>query len=417
MCDDGGKRFFPEFFLRHKILSRNFVLANATPLEEKPNAQAIGVCTALRGPPMTSRQTVNWSSYIDAATQTAFVKSNLLGQSGVTSGLDAVRSVYIDNTFCPVAVYIQFPDTLFTVVCPPYSICCSPVYTAVQDFSMYATDFPIAAIYQTNFFLSNVDRQGFVISPALTVQQPPEGLSLAYTSSQTISANTSGWIWNDVPIGEPDATRMIIMPVVLTTDQTSTGIYNGIANVTIGGVLATLDHSNSLLLEPQTPKTFKTQQTCYIYRALVPTGDTAQVIVTLDTALAVWADAGFYSITNAFDTSAPFSTLSQELSDPVEMTATAYGSITGSISVAAGSVIIDVNAGYRYTTPANPATVNFSTINTSTDGNGANTFNNGWPGTTRNFGSYYNFSSALRFIAGDVPITATTIQRVAACYF
>jgi hypothetical protein len=70
--------------------------------------------------------------------------------------LDAIRSLYIDNTGSAVPVYVQFSDTLFVVAAQPYSAGWYPVFTNQFQFIIVAQGFTKTNIGQCRIFISNV---------------------------------------------------------------------------------------------------------------------------------------------------------------------------------------------------------------------------------------------------------------------
>jgi len=165
--------------------------------------------------PKCVRLDIAWANYgASGNNQQIGVFCNLTAQGQVTGNvLDAIRSVYIDNTFVSVPVYIKFPDTLYTVVCPAYSVVMAPVFTNVQQFTIYGDGFQTGELPTTAVFLSNIDRQGFYIPAALT-GQPTTPVILEY---QTVdSRNTVGnYNITNVPIGVADANRLVVAVVTV----------------------------------------------------------------------------------------------------------------------------------------------------------------------------------------------------------
>jgi hypothetical protein len=100
----------------------------------------------------------NWLAYgASSLNQNVVVNIQLSGGSPtqIAPLLDLIRSVYIDNTGSPDAVYVQFPDTGFTIVAQPNSIGWYPVFTnlfafQVAIFGVTSSNVPSCLMYITN---------------------------------------------------------------------------------------------------------------------------------------------------------------------------------------------------------------------------------------------------------------------------
>jgi hypothetical protein len=78
-----------------------------------------------------------------------------MGNQGVVNKLDRILSVYIDNTQSNSPVYVQFPDTDFTVSCGPNSEIFQAVITNLLEANIYGEGFtagvqPTTAVYFLN---------------------------------------------------------------------------------------------------------------------------------------------------------------------------------------------------------------------------------------------------------------------------
>lgn len=102
--------------------------------------------------------TFNWLAYGASSINQNVVVAVQLAAGNPNSPspfFDLIRSVYIDNTGSPDAVYVQFPDTNFTVVAQPNSIGWYPVFTnsfnlLVAVFGITNSNIPQCTIYVTN---------------------------------------------------------------------------------------------------------------------------------------------------------------------------------------------------------------------------------------------------------------------------
>jgi hypothetical protein len=100
----------------------------------------------------------NWAAYGGGNAD-----QNIVAQISLGSGrgalasplLDLIRSIYIDNSGSAVPLFVQFDDTLFTVLCKPYTVGWYPVFTngfsfKVAGFGFTDTNISSALIYITN---------------------------------------------------------------------------------------------------------------------------------------------------------------------------------------------------------------------------------------------------------------------------
>lgn len=244
--------------------------------------------------PQVLKVSINWAEYgASTAIQQLGVFVNLQAQGQTTAAaLDAVRSVYIDNTYVGVPVYVQFPDTLFTIVCPAYACVMSPVFTNVQQFSIFGDGFQDGVAPLTNLFFSNVDRPGFYV-PASITGTPTIPVILQYLS--TVSQNISGNInIASVDIGEEDADRIIVCVANFMTNNFAPNT-RAISSIVMGGAATTLGATAS-----SGSGSFGaiTSQSSQIWYAPVPTGTTMGVAVTTSGAGTIPISLSFYSIRN-----------------------------------------------------------------------------------------------------------------------
>jgi hypothetical protein len=97
---------------------------------------------------------IPWANY------TSFFSNVLinvdLSTSNVSTSLGQIRSVYIDNMGSGNPVYVQFPDTGYTVVAKENSAGWYPVYTNQYKFSIIALGINTSAIPTTTILVTNV---------------------------------------------------------------------------------------------------------------------------------------------------------------------------------------------------------------------------------------------------------------------
>lgn len=237
--------------------------------------------------PQTVRLDISWADYgAGLAKPRLGVFCNLTAQGQVTGSiLDAVRSVYIDNTYVPVPVYVKFPDTLFTIVCPAYSVVMSPAFTNVQQFTIYAEGFTGSELPVTSVFVSNIDRQGYYIPAALT-GEPTTPIVLQY---QAVNYNSTpgNYTINNVPIGADDPNRLVVAVVTVGANP-GFGLIPGA--FVMGGSPTTLAVSS----------TGNSTLKSYIFYANVAAGTTMNVSVQATAgAQNTGIRCAFYTILNA----------------------------------------------------------------------------------------------------------------------
>lgn len=197
-------------------MAQNLALfPQAVPYIGTPYASPIGLCTPPAMAPKSVRIDIDWSLYnAGPNNQRVAVIVNLLAQGSVQVGLDQIRSVYIDNTFSLVPIYIQFPDTLFTIVCPPGAVVMSPVFSNVQQCRIFGEGFAIGSVPYTSIHFSNVDRQGYFIPSDLGGNFETPVLLEWWQSGQLGGGGEDApfaFTVNDIPIGVATADRIVLV--------------------------------------------------------------------------------------------------------------------------------------------------------------------------------------------------------------
>lgn len=116
---------------------------------------------------------INWADYGAPATNAIGVNVNLTQGSNQQNLIDSIRSVYIDNTFSDVAVYVYFADSGFLAVAAPNSVTIQPVITSLRQALIYSEGFtdvaPSVTVIFTNAELNPyfIDTN-FLLPPVLT---------------------------------------------------------------------------------------------------------------------------------------------------------------------------------------------------------------------------------------------------------
>lgn len=205
-------------------------LTNAIPqtLKGPPVAAPIKTCSARQGGPTSFYADIDWSLYGGSIAQpTVAVALELTGILQVP--MDAIRSVYIDNTFSYMPVYVQFPDTGFVVVCEPFSTATSYVFTNVLSCFVVAEGISYGRPPKTRVILSNVDRDGFSLNPG--VRQATEG-QLVSTSFDIFSPAQLNFNFAATNVG-PAANDRIICTIITASSIVALPTFT---SLTLGGV-------------------------------------------------------------------------------------------------------------------------------------------------------------------------------------
>lgn len=321
--------------------------------------------------PQVLKIAINWTEYgASAAVQQLGVFVNLQAQGQTTAAaLDAVRSVYIDNTYVGVPVYVQFPDTLFTIVCPAYSVVMSPVFTNVQQFTIFGDGFQDGVAPLTNLFFSNVDRPGFYVPASLTgIPTAPVILRYLSTVSQNISGNLN---IASVDIGEEDTDRLIVCVAQYITNNFSPNT-RAITNIVMGGAVTTKGVEQSAFVAGSLGSV--TTQPTQIWYAPVPTGTTMAVAVTTSGAGTIPISLSFYSIRN-LQSLTPLASGVNSISSPSSLAVSLQTAKNGVVIVGAGNmngsktfVNATKDSVTAQTSGSNTATRGSGSVLTNTDG-------------------------------------------------
>lgn len=152
---------------------------------------AVSLCGAPKNP-MTTPVLIDWQAYFGGTGPFNIATGNN-GRAGVivdlnnnTAGvqpIEAIRSLYVDNTNNPTSVFIRFPDTDFVITVAAETSKCVPVFTNSLVFHVYTTAMvaalpvSIGAWPATKIFANNFTPQAFDYSEA------PPSLGLFLRSS------------------------------------------------------------------------------------------------------------------------------------------------------------------------------------------------------------------------------------------
>lgn len=193
--------------------------AVATPYIGRPFTRDIMLGMPRRQAAKTIPILIDWAAYgASSNNQRVSVSLSLRGTSGPNPLLEAVRSLYIDNTFSDITIYAFFLDCNYTVVCPPGAIVMQPVLTLDQNVLVYAEGFVDGQIPITQMQFLNTEEAGFYIPT--TFGLPP---ALSFMTVLTETTNVANKSFVNIPIGAAAADRLIIVGINVN-QQTVSGI-------------------------------------------------------------------------------------------------------------------------------------------------------------------------------------------------
>lgn len=233
-----------------------------------PLGNPTGLCLPpVDGVPKYTALYIDWAQYsVGDARQNGGVTCDI--NQGVTTPLDKIRSVYIDNTFSDVAIYVSFPDSKYTVVAPPGAIVCAPVVTNQFTVNVFGTGFTDDNLPNTNVFFLNVTLPGFVIPTAFDEETIFEN---TYNNATGL-VNSSTNLWPNVPLGPEAADRKIV--VAINWDYFGGSVSQlPLTVVTVGTTILEMDAS-------QTGGDMQS----VIFSGIVPAGNTAPILVSIQNA-------------------------------------------------------------------------------------------------------------------------------------
>jgi len=277
-------------------MSQNLILANSVPLNlgrgAGPATMPVATCTPINGDPRAVTITVDWTAApYNAGLQNPDV-AVAIQMDRQTTPLDTIRSVKIDNTFNDVAVYLQFPDTQDTIICPPNSIVISPVFTRAFNATLYGQNFFDGRAPKTTVIFTNIDRQGLVTLGDIgnhVFANMTEILSGTYNSTMPSAAA--------VRLGNAYPTRLV--GVVTLAARQAAGALAAPNSIVLNGVPLTQALNRSIA--PSTARTVNLN----ISYGIIP-GNAGGVQYVYPSAVG-FISAAFFVIEN-YTQAAPFST-------------------------------------------------------------------------------------------------------------
>lgn len=228
-------------------MSRNLVTIPTSPFIGTPYSQPTANCRRLQTEaPKVVSINIDWSLYgVTGNVNEYGVSVNLVGQA-VQAPLDKIRGIYIDNTFSVITLYVKFPDTGFTVVCPPGGYVVTPVFTNVQEAIIFGTDFRVGNIPTSTIHFVNIDLQGFYV-PASQVSDFIERVTISKETSAQFN-NVASPVSLPVTLTPPADDRFVLVSLILgdaatlpevtgvTLDTINLPKINGIGGSVTGGI-------------------------------------------------------------------------------------------------------------------------------------------------------------------------------------
>lgn len=171
---------------------------------------------------------IDWATYGASPTnQQVGVLVNLVYGNNSSNKLDSIRSVYIDNSFSDVPVYVYFPDSAFVVVAPPNSVTIQPVMTSSVQALIYAEGFT-EVVPLTTVIFTNAEIEPYLIDTLFVLPA-----SLTFTYHASIVANAVTQTFNNVDLGA--AALKKVNPIIVNW-QCNTSSGSTLVGITVNGV-------------------------------------------------------------------------------------------------------------------------------------------------------------------------------------
>lgn len=207
---------------------------------QAPSMLAIGDCTKMIKAPGTVAVPINWADYGGAVGASCLIEVDL-SILGPANPLDKIRSVYIDNTFSDQDVFVYFPDTQFTMICPANSVVMAPAWTNGLKAQLFASGFLNFTVPSTTFHFSNVPKDTpTVITSASIIQKS------IYMPTLSAELNAAGPAVNhgalDFGLFSPFATHYLLM----FTAQNAVAAARPVTGFTVNGTPGVLFDSTNI---------------------------------------------------------------------------------------------------------------------------------------------------------------------------
>lgn len=268
-------------------MSVNLLLAGNIQYSKPLVALAVDICTPFNQAPKVVSVPIAWADYgVSLANSRLGVSINLIGQNSQVALLSEIRSVKIDNVGCPVPIYVQFPDTLDTIFCPPNAVVIAPIYSRVKSAVVIGDGFFNNRSPTTTVEFANFDRQGLYV--------PGDNfaaIDLRYIGRLEGTAITLNRTLGPIATVQPPAPDRL-MALAFAARGNAAGAIT-LNSATINGFAASIAVQHSVI--PNPPNT-TTLMAAIIY-ALVPTGATMTYNMIFNANID-FIQAYAYSITN-----------------------------------------------------------------------------------------------------------------------
>lgn len=191
--------------------------------------QCISDSTDLLLPPCVVPIFIDWEKYQASSVRPVTIDVDI---STISQGpkIDAIRSIYIDNTFSNTPIYVIFNDTGFVVVCPANSTYLGPVWTNMLKCKIFAIGFQDGVLPKTLIHLCNVTQGSAATASGSTLIATP---SISFIEHLAGGGGALAQTFANTTYGSTGTSRAVYA-------VTHALLGTAISGVTIGAVVATL---------------------------------------------------------------------------------------------------------------------------------------------------------------------------------
>jgi hypothetical protein len=210
-------------------MSQNFNIIPAQPYIGKPYYLDVNYCRVPKEGPRTMPLQINWLNYGGGTSKpNVRVQFDAASFGQASQPISLIQGVVIDNTgmFQPVSVY--FPDTAFTVDCPPDEVVWSPVLTNQLKCEIICQGMVNGFVGTTSVYFTNTP-----VMPFPNIQIPitfPKDLGNPLIQPSQFSAVAPGF--NSRALGD----QLFSAFLDTTTAGNTSGGYTAGGGANVGGV-------------------------------------------------------------------------------------------------------------------------------------------------------------------------------------
>lgn len=245
-------------------------LATAQGYQGQLPGQAISLAVPIAGEIRSVPIIIDWRNYGAPAQRAISIEVSLrMGIVGQPP-FDRIRSIIIDNTASLIPIYVYFPDTQISYLCPPNTTIQTPVITGNMDARIYAEGFIEGYVPRTTVHFTNA------IVPPFSITDPI-GQPAFYTDNGASHVDFPFGINNilvtGIDIGTPSDNRVVAY-VLMAELQNSTGA------LTLSSVTAAF--GSMQIAEQRTSQIGNTSLSAIVFQN-IPTGTTTQSVFTFST--------------------------------------------------------------------------------------------------------------------------------------